>query len=155
MKRFQFTLQALLTLRQQQEQEAMTRYSEALLERSQAMERMRDVEHQLAEARHEWMREAQVGFSAEKALQFQRYELTLIERRKTCATAVSMAERKVNQALHAMMLARQNREAVDKFHQRQRDAHDRSIAREEQKLLDELATTMRGSLLASKFEINL
>jgi flagellar export protein FliJ len=52
---------------------------------------------------------------------------------------VTEAERRSESALQGMLLARQEREVVGKFFERQRAAYDRELTRTEQKFLDELA----------------
>lgn len=47
--------------------------------------------------------------------------------------------------MRALVRAKQEREAVDKVHERQRAAHDRDAAREEAALLDELARRQLGN----------
>ena len=52
---------------------------------------------------------------------------------------LGQAERRVNAASQAMLVARQQREMVDVYREKQLAAHDRLGLREEQKILDEFA----------------
>jgi flagellar biosynthesis chaperone FliJ len=52
---------------------------------------------------------------------------------------LAQAERQAQARLKHMLFTRQQREAVDKFLDRQQLAYDRALTREEQKFLDELA----------------
>src|SRR6185436_18232796 len=54
MKKFQFKLQAVLTLRQREEQVALEGYSRALQSRQAAAERLAEIERDLSESRRQW-----------------------------------------------------------------------------------------------------
>ena len=58
------------------------------------------------------------------------------------------AERGVNTALHTMLTARQQREVVDSCFTRQKARYQRECARNEQKLLDDLASRRNLSILS-------
>ena len=64
---------------------------------------------------------------------------------------VARAETALQQAMLALVQAKQRREVVDKSHERQRAAHDREAAREEAALLDELARRQLGPDLHGQF----
>ncbi|HZQ48080.1 MAG TPA: hypothetical protein VFC07_13770, partial [Verrucomicrobiae bacterium] len=73
---------------------------------------------------------------------------TLEKRREECDAAVSVAERRVNATFTAMLMARQQREIVDKGLQKQKAVHQREEAREEQKVLDDLGGRRTSSILS-------
>ena len=64
--------------------------------------------------------------------------------------ALGRAERRVQSASHAMLAARQQREMVDVYCEKQHAAHRRLEAREEQKLLDEFAVRRVTAIHASQ-----
>jgi flagellar export protein FliJ len=139
MKPFRFSLQPLLVLRQRREQEAMESYAHALFERAQAMDQMQAAETRLQGAHAEWQQQAQAGgWAAHLARLGQHYE-SLARRRDEHVALVGAAERKTQASLKEMLIARQQREAVEKCLARQRQAHELARQRLEQKFLDDLA----------------
>ena len=139
MKRFQFNLQAVLTLRQREEQNAMELYAKELLARQQALVRLGEVETELDQARTEWRQSAANGCSAFKLVQAQLSYTKLSERRDFCARSLAEAERRTNTALAAMLEGRQQRRIVDKYYDKRRAEFDRNLITMEQKESDELA----------------
>ena len=76
---------------------------------------------------------------------------------KECERAVAAAQAVVDQKWEKLVAARQAREAVDKFLERQRERYDRELQREEQKMFDDVShqpafgatnwkATLQGSL---------
>jgi flagellar export protein FliJ len=139
MKRFQFNLQAVLTLRQREEQKAMEAYAKELLGRQQALVRLGEVESELDHARAAWKQSASAGCSAYKLVQAQLSYTKLSERRDLCARHLSEAERRTNAALNAMLAVRQQRRIVDKYYDKRRAEYDHDVMTMEQKESDELA----------------
>jgi flagellar FliJ protein len=147
MKAFHFTLEAVRTLRQRQEQTCMEQYAQALLARQQAMDRLAVVQHELTTC-HEALRvKLTAGCSASEIAQANDYHRALGRRRDECAAQLGAAERRVNAALQAMLAARQQREIVDKYFDKQKVRHQRDVARDEQKMLDDLAGRRGNSIL--------
>ena len=150
MKTFHFTLEALGTLRRRQEQKAMEQYSQSLIVRSQTADRLEAVEHELSACRQEWREKLSSGCTAVEAAQAQVYHLSLVKRQEECAVALETAERRLNATLQSMTLARQQREMVDKCFEKQKIRHQRDQARDERKMIDDLAGRRGNSLLAWK-----
>ena len=138
MKPFRFTLQAVRTLRERQEREALEHYGQTLIERLRAVERLETAEHELAQARFEWQQLASAGAVAADLTRLQAGCATLAARRDECAGAVATAERMMNRALHTFRTARQACETVDNLFENQRAAHARAVNQAEQKNLDDL-----------------
>ena len=147
MKAFHFTLEAVRTLRQRQEQKSLEHYAQMLLARQQAFDRLAGAQHELdvSSAR---LTDLLKGCTAIEAAQANDYKQFAAKRRDECALALGAAERRVNAALQAMRAARQQREIVDKFLGKQKARHQREMAREEQKVLDDLAGRRGSSLFA-------
>ena len=148
MKAFHFTLEAVGTVRQRQEQKAMERYAQSLVLRQRALEALEAAERALHACWKEWRERLAGGCAAAEAAQAYAYQRSLVQRRDEGAQALQTAERRVNAALQGMLVARQEREVVDKCHDRQKARYRREQARGEQKFLDDLAGRRGSSILA-------
>ena len=129
MKSFHFTLEAVRTLRQRQEQNAMEQYAQALLARQQALDRVQAVERELSAGWQEMREHLARGCTASRAAQAHEYHRSLEKRREECALILSTAERRVNAVFQAMLRARQQREMVDKCYEKQKVYHQRGRLR--------------------------
>jgi len=138
MKRFEFKLQAVLTLRQRTEQGALAHYARAIQHRQAVAARFEEAEMALSEARRQWLNVLADGCPAARAAQVLGYCHLLEERKRQCEQTLSLADVELNQASQRMLHARQQREAVETFHEGQRERYDRKVREEEQKLLDDL-----------------
>ena len=138
MRAFRFSLQALHTLRLRKEHQAMEEYARTLLERARLTEQLQLSERALAAAQWEWQQHLTGGCTAAQMVHYQLHCRDLASRRDKNAVLAQAAERRAEAALQAMMVARQEREAVDKFFERQRAVYDRALNSSEQKFLDEL-----------------
>lgn len=144
MKRFRFSLQALFTVRQRQEQQTLEVYARALAAQQQAADRLCKTERECEQV---WQLSRQRRASAAPAAhlaQMEDYCHVMEEFRKRCAEALRQARQATSAALKKFLAARQAREAVDKFRTRQRERHDHEARREEQKMIDEGA--QRGTI---------
>jgi flagellar FliJ protein len=149
MKSFHFTLEAVRTLRQRQEQKALENYARALLARQQALDRLDAVQREMNAGFVELRAKLTKGCAASEAAQAHDYHRLLAKRRDECTVALGVAERRVNAAMQTMLAARQQREVVDKFFDKQKARHERDQVRNEQKFLDDLAGSRRAnSILA-------
>jgi flagellar export protein FliJ len=140
MKPFKFSLEAVATTRRRVEQTALEKYAQALLARQSALRQLETAQHELDEAWLQLRQTLESGCSASAATRLRQQSQLLEEERQLRAEDFAQSERGVSQALHQMLAARQQREAVEKFRGRQRLAHDRDVQRDTQKFLDELAT---------------
>jgi flagellar protein FliJ len=138
MKRFEFKLQAVLTLRQRAEQTELEKYSRAIQTRQAAAERLAESEMELSEGRRLWLNALADGCPAVRAAQMLGFCHLLEERKRQCEQALNLADIELNHASQRMLLARQEREAVEKFLSRQRERYDRQLRDEEQKMIDDL-----------------
>jgi flagellar FliJ protein len=140
MKRFEFKLQAVLTLRQRAEQAAIEKYSRAIQHRQKVAEQMAESEMELSEGRRQWLNDLADGCPAVRAAQMLGYCHLLEERKRQCEQALHLADVELNQASQTMLLARQQREAVEKFLSRQHERYDRQLMEEERKMIDDLVS---------------
>jgi len=139
MKAFRFTLEAVRTLRQRQEQEALENYARALLARQQVLDMLTDMDQRIGRDFVQ-MRKLLAGrCTAAQAAQAQNFHASLEKKRDDCVAALGKEERRVNTTSRAMLAARQQREMVEVYRDKQHAAHQRLALREEQKILDEFA----------------
>ncbi len=138
MKRFEFKLQAVLTLRQRAEQAALEKYSRSIQHRQGAAERLAETEMELCEARRQWLNALADGCPAARAAQLLEFCHLLEERKKQREQTLHLAEVDLGQSSQKMLLARQQREAVEKFLDRQREQYDRRLRHEEHKMIEDL-----------------
>src|SRR5216683_1523084 len=116
MPSFRFTLQAVRTLRLRQEQAALAHYLRAVQTHERDRDELRRTQFEQEAA---WMRLRQ-GLPA--GLSARQLSLQLM-----------------SQAAQSLRLARQQREVVDKYYDKQKRSHDRRLQLAEQKLMDDLA----------------
>jgi flagellar export protein FliJ len=139
MKRFQFTLEAVRTLRQRQEREALENYIAALLARQGALRSVETIDQSIGRDFAQMRQLLAGGCTAAQAAQAQNYHRALEVRRDEAAVALAQAERQLNESSKAMLAARQQREMVDVYREKQQAQHQRLELREEQKIMDEFA----------------
>ena len=139
MKKFRFSLQAVLTLRQRQEQMALECFARAAAARQQAMERLNEAQRACREAWELSRLRGASGVSVVHLAQLHDYCLNMEEFQKECECAVAAAQVEVDRKWEKLVTAQQAREAVDKFLERQRERYDRELQREEQKMFDDVS----------------
>jgi flagellar export protein FliJ len=152
MKAFRFTLQAVQTLRHRQEQQAMESYVHALLGRQQALERLESVRQEIRGNQRQMERLLSSPCAASALAQTSQYERALEGRQVELALALALAERRVQGALQAMLTARQHAKMVGNLRAKQLDLHQKAQWREDQKLMDDLASRRGRPTLAWKPE---
>jgi len=140
MKAFRFTLEAVRTLRQRRENETLEQYAHALGARQQVLDLLESIDEKISQSRVAIRTLLSNGCGASEAAHAYAAHGALEKRRDECVTALGHAERRVNAASQAMMLARQQREIVDIYCEKQKTRHQKLELREEQKLLDEFAS---------------
>jgi flagellar export protein FliJ len=148
MKAFHFTLEAVRTVRERQEQTAMEQYAQALVLREQATQRLNAVQEKLQVVGQEIRALLAAGCAASKAAQAHDCHRALQQRLNECVGALGLAECQVNVALKAMLAGRRQREIVDQFYEKQKTRHRREQSRVEQKILDDLAGRRPASILS-------
>jgi len=146
MRAFRFTLEAVRTVRQRQETEAQEHYARALLARQKALDLLESFHQRIAEDFAQMRRLLAGGCSAGQAAQAQTYHRSLEKLRDNCAAELERAECRVKADSQAMLAARQQREIVDIYCEKQHAVYQRAEWREEQKNQDELAGRRMTSL---------
>jgi flagellar export protein FliJ len=139
MKRFHFSLGAVLTVRKSAENAALKSYAEALLLKQNAFTLVEAVHRELGA---NWT-QIRLAFAshcaAVKIDQLRQYATSLEADLVRGEAALSEAERELSAALQTMLGARQQRQAIDSFRENQRAQYGRELVREDQKFLDDLS----------------
>ncbi|HTS18844.1 MAG TPA: flagellar FliJ family protein [Verrucomicrobiae bacterium] len=139
MRRFRFTLQALLIVLEQKEHAALTAYARSLDDQRKATEQWREAQRVCEEAFRLGRERAVTGAPAVHLAQLQEYCRSVKEFEQLRLEDVRRADRSVDGALARLLSARRSRESVDRVRRAQRQRYDHECHREEQKLLDDLA----------------
>ena len=145
MKPFHFTLEPLRVLRQQKERAAQQRYARALAACSEAERRLEEAGSELLVGWNLLGHELGIGITADRLANLRTWCKVLEIRRNQCQAALNEARLAAEAIFQEMAAAVRDREALDRFHDRSRRAHDREALREEQKTFDELAVQLSGT----------
>ena len=154
MKRFHFTLTALKTLRERCEQEAIEAYSKALRYQEQVQTDFHLAKRALET---EWSCQQTLlnqGICAKEMVQIQAYGQTLIKRCQDKENELALARQGARLKWDQLVRARQLREVVDHFLERQKKRYRFECQREEQKLLDDLSCHTAASALIAPLTLN-
>lgn len=138
MKAFRFSLQAVHTLRQRQEQAALELYAQALRARQQAADNWKKAQQECQLAWRHRQNLLSSGSMAVHIAQSQAHVVVMETRCRECETALHVAQEVAAKHWRLLLEARRKREAVDRFRDRQRGLYEKACGREEQKMLDEL-----------------
>jgi flagellar export protein FliJ len=138
MKRFRFPLQSVRVLREQRERDAQQCFAEAMRACEEATFQLQVASEELAEGWSALCEELSGGVTATKLLRTRAWCNVLEFRQKERNAALRAARRAMDAAWRDMMIATRDREALDRYHDKRRDAYNRELQREEQKQLDEL-----------------
>jgi flagellar export protein FliJ len=154
MKKSQFSLQALQTLRERQEQQAMQEYSNALTAWEEARDKVNALQKEL-EAAWAQMQRSALDNCAAGVLDHNQAYCQSVERRKRAAEhAAKTARNQASQVFTKLLAARQARAVVEKFFDNQKSDHERERRRHEQHSQDEMFNHQSAltALLAMKRE---
>jgi flagellar export protein FliJ len=150
MKAFRFRLQAVLTLREQAEQVAQQRCARAHAAVESAVTRVQSVEAEIDATEQTHRAQLAAGPQAGQLDQLRLYASLLHERRRQFARKLAEARQRADEAWRQLLLATQQREALERLRGRQQRAHDYQTARGEQQALDELVG--RGPALSEAWK---
>jgi len=138
MKPFRFPLQSIRVLRERKEQVAQQRFAQAMLACEEAAFQLQAASDALAAGWNSLCEELSTGVIATRLARTRAWCSVLEQRQKERSAALQQARRLMDSAWREMMLATRDREALDRFHDKCRRAHDRETQREDQKQLDEV-----------------
>lgn len=151
MKKFRFRLQPILDLREEQEEAAQRGYATALAASDRAAGALRMA---VTELESHWRAMKDSALGGARIAEFQalrRYSTVLEERIRRRERELQAATKALQQAEDRLRKASQQRQTMEKLHERQRVAFDFERVRLEQKQMDEFAgsaTTLRSSGLS-------
>ncbi len=144
MRAFQFSLQAILTLREEKEQEAQRAVASALNLVAMIQSRIAAVVRELDGLGTEVRGRLGHGVMVRELEQLGNYQTVLSERRLRLEVELARAEQGVEQARTVLLKATQDRQALENYRVRLHRMHDYQQARAEQKMLDDLAGRSTG-----------
>ena len=139
MKAFRFPLQPLRVLRERKEHAAQKKYVEALRVTEAAAGELHLASEELAAGWAQLCKEMSGGAVASALVRTRAWCNVLESRQKECAALLQAAQHALDAATRELMLAKRDREALERYHDKCRRAYDQSASREEQKRLDDLA----------------
>lgn len=140
MRPFTFSLQAVRTMRQRQEQLALAAFGDAVRARQAAVDEQQRAERRLAAAFDQLTARQREGAPLYHLNQLRGHNQVLEQRLADCRAGCARAQDAANAAWDALQDIRQALELVDKLHLRQRDQYERELRAEEQKQLDEMSS---------------
>ncbi len=146
MKGFQFRLQAVLTLREQAEQNAQQNCARAYAVVAAAAACARLAEEAMAASDESRRAQLAAGARADQIEQWRAFGVRLGEQQAARARELAEARGRAEETWRLLLIATQRREALERLRRRQRLLHTSQAAREEQKVLDEMSG--RGPRLA-------
>lgn len=145
MKAFKFPLESLHTLRKQRENAAQQRYTGALAACDGAARLLQLAEGELKAGHAKLLGELSTGAAAGRLVNLKAWCAVLEGRRDECAMALAKAQQDANEAFRAMTAAVQEREALDRFHDKSQRQWQRGLQASEQKMFDELAVQRQAA----------
>ena len=136
MKRFRFSLEAVMTLRRGQHEQALEAVGRASRRHQEALNEWRAGLAELE--KHLDLRRSQSDASGPDRLRYHEWQTLLEGRLEARRQDVDKAQRDLRQEYQALAAARQALEIIEKVRNRRRTHHQEEALKEEQKLLDEM-----------------
>lgn len=146
MKSFRFPLEAILTLREEREQEAQRGYAARLRAVESVNRGIAATRDELTTLAGEHRARAERGAQAVDLRRSDRYRRVLDDRLRRLEKELAAARQAAERAWRTLLKATQDRQALEKYRQKLHRLHDYAVGREEQRLLDDLSG--RGPTLA-------
>jgi flagellar export protein FliJ len=140
MKPFRFPLQAVLTVRMDRETKALEAFALAQAEFEKIVARFRQIQKEIEDVFDCRRAALKATANSEDVQQMQQGLRALQETSQRCKTQLERAQAILDEKSKSLLAARQEREIVEKVHQRQLARHRLQAARQEQRVLDDLAT---------------
>ncbi|MSU61733.1 MAG: hypothetical protein EXS31_04945 [Pedosphaera sp.] len=139
MKSFRFSLQALLTLRQRQENIAQEEYARTLRSQRSAESSLDQADRAMTAGWAALSQMVENGCTVADITRQRDYCRLLAEQRDDAIKGVEVAKLHAKLAMQLMLDARRQRELVDKTRDKQHDRHLRLVQVAEHKFNDEMA----------------
>src|SRR6185437_6974293 len=121
------------------------KYADALRVCEEAAQRVQKASNELTTSWHELTSKLSAGVSAVEFLRSRAWCNVLELRLKERTVALEQARLNVDAVWQEMLIATRDRETLDRFHKKKRQAYDREVQRVEQKELDELAIQLAST----------
>ena len=142
MKPFRFSLQPIRALKEQAEDSARHRYARTLRACEEAAARLEKASVELTACWAGLCDKLDSGVNSGELLRARAWCNVLELRVKERTASLETARHAVDAVWQELMLATQEREGLDRLHERRRAAHEHQVQTAEQKILDELALQM-------------
>ena len=146
MKAFRFTLQAVLTLREREEQQALEHYARTVEAWERARQALTQTEGRLDAVCREWAQAMQQGCPAGKLAHLRAYSQGLETEKREREKTLEAARQQAARAWQQFLEARHARQVLERFRQWQQRDYLRRARRREQRVLDDLAALRRMAL---------
>ena len=140
MKSFRFPLQAVLTVRMNRENKALEAFAFAQAEFEKIAVRVRQIQEEIEDVFERRRAVLRATASSEDVQQMQQGLKALQETSRRCQAELEKAQALLAEKSRLLLEARQEREVVGKVYQRQLARHQLHTARQEQRVVDDLAT---------------
>ncbi len=150
MKPFEFSLQAVATVRENEEARAREAYAHAVRLHRQIAAKQQEIESGIHENLVEYGQSFGQAVHAEKVVQIQATLRVLRARLKEFSAEAAQLQAAVDEKWRQLVLARQRREVVSKLRDRQFASHQAEDARVGQVSMDEMAALRGAGALAYK-----
>ncbi len=151
MKSFRFPLQAVLTVRLNQERKALEAFAWAQTEFEKVAARHRRIQSEIEEVFGVLRNVFQRAATSQELQQMQHGLRALQETERRCRVEVQKAQAALDVKSRALLEARQKREVLDKIHGKQLTGYRVHVARAEQKVADEFAILKSVGNMALKW----
>ena len=139
MKPFKFTLQAVRTVREREEQAALREYVAALRQLDEAKRAVEAADRQLTEGWDELRRALRGTASMPEVTRLQDYCDLVLQRKREREAVLHTARQKANRAFTRYLAAHQACAVVERCYETQKDRHHRDGVKHDQKQLDDIA----------------
>lgn len=145
MRTFRFPLESLRVLRKQKERAAQQRYARSLSACNTAAAHLEKAIGELNAGRNLLTQELMNGAPAAKIVNLRTWCMALEIHQHERRAAFNETRRIADLAFQEMAAARRDREGLDRFYDKAREAHAQEVFRDEQKNFDEWAIQLSGT----------
>lgn len=150
MKSFKCSLQALLTLREREEQLALQDYGKSLRHLEETRHGLAMVQQELDSANARLHQRFLNSGPAIQLAQLQDFCAEVEKKRRQWEYNLKVAQSKSQQAFTKLVAARQAKAVVTKYFENQKKRHEQECRKEEQKAVDDLVNSSGSALWSLK-----
>jgi flagellar FliJ protein len=135
MKKFEFTLNSLLMIKNSLERQAKQKMAEAVSRRDKCQEEIEEIER-----RKELARTNNKSFTAHEYLMFSRYYSDLERMRKSKTCELEAIEKEIEEIRQELVTIMQERKVLEKLREKQYEEYLVELGKEQDKLVDDMMT---------------